>query len=492
MSTHRSSFLSPPARLELTHTLPRSASPISAAAPSSEVIPLQSVPELKKVAIIGAGGHVGLPLSLVIADSGFQVTGIDLNLQTIRTLENGSVPFVEDGAEHLLAKVLRTGSLKFTTSYESIAESDTVVLIIGTPVDANLNPRIDSLLDVVEQNMSRFHENQLIVLRSTVSPGTTELVKDLIEDLTGMTEGEDFFVVFAPERVLQTKAIEEIRGLPQLVGAFSEASFRRAEDFFSGFIDGQCIMLQPVESEIGKLITNMARYVSFALANEFYLIADAFGANMHRIVRACNQDYPRLDLPSPGPNVGGPCLYKDGYYLVDKLQFPDIITTSFKINESIPMYLLEKVRGLTDIKKAAILGMTFKPNCDDTRNSLSYKLRKHLRGMRAEIVEVDPYVPGAETWDRLAGADALFLMTPHREFRDLQGILAKIDNPNCVVVDMWDFWDENESLSHDGIYRAYQVTSGTAGNGSKTIPVQRHRRPQTSEEISGSGDTQGG
>jgi len=408
-----------------------------------------------KVSIVGAGGHVGLPLSLVLADAGFQVTGIDTNRDLINTLSRGVVPYVEEGAAELLKSTLASGKLKFSSgSYQSIASSDTLIVIIGTPVDEYLNPRIDSLFNLFDRHRRFLHKNQLIILRSTVSPGTTDLVKSMIEERTRMKEGRDFHLVFAPERVLQTKAIHEIKHLPQLVGAFSDASFARAQTFFSKFLKNKCIRLAPVEAEMGKLITNMSRYISFALANEFYLIADSFGANIHKVIRACNLDYPRMNLPKPGPNVGGPCLYKDGYYLVEKIPFPEMIAASFKINESVPMYLVEKVRRLATLRRAAVLGMTFKANCDDPRNSLSFKLRKILRSLKCETVEVDPYLPECRDFQRLRGVDALFLMTPHREFRDLQNILKHVRNPKCLVVDMWNFWDENEGLAHDGIYPA--------------------------------------
>ena len=413
--------------------------------------------DLNKVAVVGAGGHVGLPLCLVLAEAKFEVTGIETNEELLMKLSKGIVPYIEEGAEELLKKGLEQGNLHFTDKYDLIADSDILIVVIGTPVDESLNPRIDPLIHMFEQHKNLLHKNQLIILRSTVSPGTTNLVKLIVEDMTGMTEGRDFYLVFAPERVMQTKAIREIKSLPQLIGAFSKSGFERAKDFFQKFIRNRCILLSPIEVEMGKLITNMARYVSFALVNEFYIIADTFGANIHKVIKACNLDYPRLDLPKPGPNVGGPCLYKDGHYLVEKIPFPEIIDISFKINESIPMYLLEKVRRIQNIKKAGILGMSFKPNCDDTRNSLSFKLRKQLRSVKCEVVEVDPYIPEFKSAERLKGVDALFLMTRHDEFRDLNKILKYVKNPDCIIVDMWNFWEENEDLSHDGIYRASSI-----------------------------------
>ncbi len=413
--------------------------------------------DLNRVSIVGAGGHIGLPLSVVMAEAGFDVVGIDHNEELNTRLNQGEIPYVEHGAKPLMDRALDRGNLAFTTDDDSLATAGTVIVIIGTPIDDNLNPRIDPLINLLTRHAQRMPEGQLIVLRSTVSPGTTKLLRNVLEEGSGTREGEGFHLVFAPERVLQTRAVEEIQALPQLVGAFSDASFERAEQFFSRFVTKRCIRLDPVEAELGKLITNMYRYVSFAMANEFYMICDSHGANAHAVIAACNEDYPRLDLPRPGPNVGGPCLYKDGYYLTERIQYPEIIASSFRINESVPRYLLDKVAAIASLKRVGILGLAFKANCDDTRNSLSFKLIKQVRGMYAEPVPVDPYVADVADVERLRGVDALFLMTPHREFGDLHALLEIVANPDCIVVDMWNFWDATATMSHDGIYRAGNV-----------------------------------
>ncbi len=300
----------------------------------------------QSVALVGAAGHIGMPLSVVLAKAGYQVTGIDRNQAINAMLMQGQIPYVEHGAQELLDEALAKQTLIFTHDDSALATAETVVLIIGTPVDDNLNPRIDPLLEILSKHAPRMPRSQLIILRSTVSPGTTELLKKILEDRTGMKEGTDFFLVFAPERVLQTRAVEEIQSLPQLIGAFSDAGFERAQAFFGKFLQNQCMRLTPVEAELGKLITNMARYVSFALANEFYMICDSYGANSHRVIQACNKDYPRLNLPRPGSNVGGPCLYKDGYYLIDRIPYQEIIVVPLKSMKALPVtYSIKSKHG---------------------------------------------------------------------------------------------------------------------------------------------------
>lgn len=415
--------------------------------------------DVERVAIIGACGHVGLPLALVVAEAGYEVVGIDRDAARVRQVQAGQMPYVEADAGPLLSRLLAEGRLCFQTGCHAVRDSDVVVIVIGTPVDENLNARIDPLMDLLGEIKPYLHAGQLIVLRSTVMPGTTELFKEQLQEHTCLVEGWDLSIVFAPERVLQGMAIEEIGALPQLIGAFNDRGFDRAERFFSRFVHNRLLRLAPIEAEIGKLITNMARYVSFALANEFYLIADTFQANAHKIIEACNLDYPRLDIPRPGPNVGGPCLYKDGHYLLTRVPFPGLISTAFRINESMPMTIVRKVLKHHVPKKVGVLGMTFKANCDDTRNSLSFKLRKLLRNERCRVVEVDPYLPEFEDMSRLKGVDTLILMTPHDTFADLAELLRIVDNPGCLIVDLWSFWSENTDLSHDGMYLAEQAAT---------------------------------
>lgn len=406
-----------------------------------------------KVAVIGAAGHVGLPLALVLADQGNDVVGIDINESAVEEINGGSMPFYEEGADTLLKKSLISGNFRMTTDLSRVEKSDVIVIILGTPVDENFNPILSGLVRLIDNLCPFLHRGQKIILRSTVSPGTTDRVKKTIEKKTGLMEGEDFDLVYAPERVLQGKAISEIKHLPHIIGAYSEECFERIGGFFDTFSDASRHHVKPVEAEIGKLITNMTRYVNFALANEFHMIADLHGANVNRIIDVCNDDYPRLHLPGPGPNVGGPCLFKDGWFLIEKVPFNDLIVTSFRINEGMPAQIVTKLEKDESIESVAILGMAFKANSDDTRNSVSFKLKKQLEFRGYDVRCVDPHVPGYDDWSALEGVDALVLMTPHKEFADLAGVMQRVKNPEALVVDIWGFWDEMRYRSNNGYFR---------------------------------------
>jgi UDP-N-acetyl-D-mannosaminuronic acid dehydrogenase len=260
-----------------------------------------------KVAVIGAGGHVGFPFSCVVADAGHMVYGIDLDGQKVGEMNKGIVPYVEEGAGPILRKNLESGNLFFSVDFDYIKEVDVVAIMIGTPVDGEGNARLDDLFNFVDNTLiPRMKKGQLIVLRSTVSPGTTEVIAKHIQREHGWTEGVDYFLVFCPERVVQGRSIVETTKLPQLVGAFSNESYDQAALFFNSFIKNRVFQLSPREAEIGKLMTNMYRYVTFAFANEFWMIGEKHGINIDKVIDACNYDYPRMAVPHPGPNVGGP------------------------------------------------------------------------------------------------------------------------------------------------------------------------------------------
>jgi UDP-N-acetyl-D-mannosaminuronic acid dehydrogenase len=403
------------------------------------------------VSVIGAGGHVGFPLSLVIADAGHKVYGIDVNPLIVDRLNYGYVPYVEEGAKELLDKCLTNKSVEFTTAPDPIKDSDVVAIMIGTPVDGEGNARLDDLFNFVDNTLiPHMKKGQLIVLRSTVSPGTTEVIRDHIKDNHGWEEGTDYHLVFAPERVVQGKSITEISSLPQLVGAFNNESYYQAAYFFNSFIQNRVFQLTPREVEIGKLMTNMYRYVSFAFANEFWMIGEKHGVNIDKVIDACNYDYPRMDVPHPGPNVGGPCLFKDGKFLLTDIPFGDLINTSFHINEGMPDYLFNRIKAINpNIKNVLILGATFKKDCDDTRNSLSYKMRKVCKKHGVKVDMWDPFIE-ADTWMIPQEVDAVIVMTPHTGTESEWPL--DWFREDCIIADIWKLYPESE-MSNSGIYR---------------------------------------
>jgi UDP-N-acetyl-D-mannosaminuronic acid dehydrogenase len=405
-----------------------------------------------KIAVIGAGGHVGFPFACVLANAGHSVFGIDINNENVSALNKGIVPYVEEGAGKILRENLDNGRLLFTTDFDYIKQADVVAIMIGTPVDGEGNARLDDLFNFVDDTLiPRMSKHQLIVLRSTVSPGTTEVLRKHIEKTHGWVEGIDYFLVFCPERVVQGKSIIETTKLPQIVGAFNDISFKVAKDFFKTFITNQIFQLTPKEAELGKLMTNMYRYVTFAFANEMWMIGQKHGVNIDKVIDACNYDYPRMDVPHPGPNVGGPCLFKDGRFLLSDIPFGDLIQTSFLINEGMPEYVFNRIKEMNpNIEKVLILGATFKKDCDDIRNSLSFKMKKVCKKHGVESWIADPFAIVDDVMPATTEPDAVIVMTPHTDTH-ISWPLNEFKK-DCIVADIWKMYPESK-LSNTGIYK---------------------------------------
>jgi UDP-N-acetyl-D-mannosaminuronic acid dehydrogenase len=415
------------------------------------------------ISVIGGAGHVGLPLGILLATAGNFVNLIDKDQKKLEKIAAGKMPFNEPGGESLLNEALQTNQIAVSTDLSKVADSDVIIVVVGTPIDEHQNPQIDHLLDLVEDIVPHLTEDQLLVLRSTVYPGTTGLVRDTLER-DGFEIGEDFFISFAPERIAQHKAFEESVQLPQLIGTFDDESYRQTETVFKTFLEGDCLRLRPTEAELGKLFTNMWRYLTFAAANEFYLIADTFAShhdlNINRIIDKTSHNYPRFDVPSPGSNVGGPCLTKDGWFLVDNIPYNELVSASYQINEGMVTQIIDRMAQMRpDPEKVTILGMTFKANSDDIRNSVSFKLRKQLqlKGY-SSVVEIEPNLDSYDSWDSMADSDWIILMTPHDEFKNFAEIRETVNNEDALYCDIWGFWEEMRHSSDNGYFFGREVS----------------------------------
>ena len=383
------------------------------------------------VVVLGGGGHVGLPLSLALADSGLRVGIFDTNPVTLMRIEAGNVPFVETGAEELLGQLLPTGRLEFSTHAAMVERTDQLIVVVGTPVDEFLAPSLTIFAKTMDQVIPHLRDGTLVVLRSTVFPGTTEYVTQHLADA-----GCKVDVAFCPERIAEGHALEELLTLPQIVGADDDKAAGRAEALFERLVD-HTIRTTSKEAELAKLFTNTWRYMKFAVANQFFMIAHTAGVDYNNVLRAIREDYPRAqDLPGPG-FAAGPCLFKDAMQLTAFTtdHFP-MGQAAVQINEGLPAYIvsaLERRYGTLRGKTVGILGMAFKAESDDERASLSYKLRKLLMWAGARVLATDPYVHDERLVELecvLDESDILILGAPHERYRDLH--IGGKD-----VVDVW-------------------------------------------------------
>jgi UDP-N-acetyl-D-mannosaminuronic acid dehydrogenase len=389
-------------------------------------------PNLRQdVVVLGGGGHVGLPLSLVFARAGLRVGILDTDEAKLARIARGQMPFREAGAEALLAELLPTGRLTLSADPKLIGETSTVVVVIGTPVDRYLNPMTAIFDSTVEELTPHLAEGALVVLRSTVYPGTTARFARALEG-----SGCRVDVAFCPERIAEGHALEELTALPQIVGADTDRAAERAEALFRTLVS-KTIRTSTKEAELAKLMTNTWRYMKFAVANQFFMIAHDAGLDYDNVLRAVRDDYPRaLDLPGPG-FAAGPCLFKDVMQLAAFTpdHFP-LGQAAVQVNEGLPAYIvsaLERRYGTLEGRTVGILGMAFKAESDDSRASLSYKLRKLLTWAGADVPCADPYVPDASLLPPdqvIAMSDIIVLGVPHRPYRAL-------DIGGKDVVDVW-------------------------------------------------------
>jgi len=382
------------------------------------------------VVVVGGCGHVGLPLALSLADCGYKVGIEDIDDAKVAQVKAGNVPFLETGAEDLLKKLLPTGRLELASDPSFVGRTDTVILVIGTPIDEFMNPSVRIFERVIDELLPHLKSGSLIVLRSTVFPGTTDSVALRLQNA-----GAKVDVVFCPERIAEGHALEELRTLPQVVGASSDAAFERASQIFERLGVG-VVRTTPMEAELAKLLTNTWRYMKFAIANQFFQIAHRSGLDYARVLDAIRHDYPRAaDLPGPG-FAAGPCLLKDTMQLsaFTPDHFP-MGQAAMQINEGLPNYIVDTLNSRKALqgRTLGILGMAFKGESDDARASLSYKLRKLAAFKGAHVMCTDPYIHD-ESFQPLEKvlreSDVLIIATPHKAYKALE-----LDGRD--VVDIW-------------------------------------------------------
>jgi len=383
------------------------------------------------VVVLGGGGHVGLPLSLTLADAGLCGGIYDTSQATLDRIAGGEMPFLETGADDLLRKVLATGRLELGTDGSIIERTQTLIIVVGTPVDEFLGPSMTVFERVVNQVAPHLRDGALVILRSTVYPGTTEYVTHHLAEA-----GCNVDVAFCPERIAEGHALEELHTLPQIIGADDDRAAERATALFQNLVS-KTVRVSTKEAELAKLFTNTWRYMKFAVANQFFMIADQAGLDYTNVLRAIREDYPRAqDLPGPG-FAAGPCLFKDAMQLAafTSDHFP-MGQAAMQVNEGLPAYIvaaLERRYGGLKDKTIGILGMAFKAESDDTRASLSYKLRKLLSWSGARVLGTDPYVDDPRLVSLecvLEESDVLVLGAPHKAYRGLE--IGGKD-----VVDVW-------------------------------------------------------
>jgi len=394
------------------------------------------------VCIVGTG-RVGLPLGLSFLEVGLRSVGVDVDARLRETVNGGAMPFHEPGYDALVA------SRRFVVHADAatVREADAVVVTVGTPLHNHIETDLRQIQRVLESVGPHLRPGHLLCLRSTVAPGTTAFVRRWLERNTTLRVGDTLALAFCPERIAEGKAYEEIRTLPQIIGTEDALSRERARALFAPLAP-ELLETDYVSAELVKLFNNITRYVHFALANQFALIADTHGANIHEIRRMANLRYPRNQFAAPGLTAGT-CLRKDFGMINEWSPYPDLLLSAWKMNEYMPAFLVQHLRLRTPLhdRRVAMLGFSFKADTDDVRDSLAPKLMRYIERETPLSLRVhDPHLSsplpesgGVENTPleaALADVDCVFVATNHSGFDVALQRLA-LTRPDAWIADIW-------------------------------------------------------
>lgn len=416
------------------------------------------------VCVVGTG-RVGLPLGLSLMETGARVVGVDRDPALREAVSSGRMPFAEPGYDRLV----ESRQLQVHATPEVVASARAIVITVGTPLHNHIETDLGQVRSVLESILPYLRPGHLIVLRSTVAPGTTQYVARWIQRHSSLELGRDLLVAFCPERIVEGKAYEELRTLPQIIGTEDPASAEAAAAVFGRLTD-ELLHTDFVSAELVKLFNNITRYVHFALANHLAMVADTFGANIFEIKDLTNHKYPRHGVASPG-FTAGTCLRKDFGMINEWTPYPDLLLSAWKMNEYMPMFVVQHLKKRTSIfeRRVAVLGYTFKADTDDVRDSLVPKLLRYVeRELPTEIRVVEPHLADpivdpaygrARNWnaeDALADVDCVFVATNHSVFPAALQTLAE-RRPDAWVADLWNVGGIGKAF-----YQARELRGGKA------------------------------
>lgn len=343
----------------------------------------------KKVTIIGLG-YIGLPTAAVFAKSGMEVMGYDINKKVIEALNKGEILIEEPGLEELIKEVVGNGSLRGINELE---ESDVFIISVPTPINEDKTADLSYVRSATESIINIIRPGNIVVLESTSPPGATMEVASLLEK-SGLKIGEEVFVAHSPERVLPGRIIKELVENDRIVGGINEKSAELVKEVYSSFVKGEIYTTDSKTAEMCKLMENTFRDVNIALANELAILAENIGINAWDVIKFANK-HPRVNIHQPGPGVGGHCIAVDPWFVIENQPEGHLIRQARDINDGMPERVLNRIKSIVENENAKItlLGLSYKPNVDDTRESPIIKLVELLKERTSyQITLHDPHV----------------------------------------------------------------------------------------------------
>jgi UDP-N-acetyl-D-mannosaminuronic acid dehydrogenase len=426
------------------------------------------------VSVIGLG-RVGLPLALSFADRGLSVIGIDNDPTRLGSVGEGRMPFQETGAQELLDRVSASGRLSLSEHVADAARARHIVITLGTPSFSHIEIDMRDIRSALDDLLGALTPGHALTLRSTVAPGTTEFVAGYLAKHRGFEIGEDVYVAHAPERIAAGRFLEEIDSLPCIVGGVGRRSGEVVAELFGAF-EAPIVQTTPVQAELAKIWANILRYTHFALPNLLMMDCERYGANVFEVIELVNRDYPRGGLAQPGLTAGT-CLRKDFAFSEERSNAPGMLLAVSRVNESVPLFLVEGIKrrvgpygehtrdgteasrgaagtglGALAGRKVAVLGLAFKADTDDERDSLAHKLIRLLERELADVVAHDPHVstPTVSLQEAVQDADVVVVAANHSEFREPRALatIAERASADCLVVDPWNCWGAGQVFAY--------------------------------------------
>jgi UDP-N-acetyl-D-glucosamine dehydrogenase len=408
---------------------------------------------IKSVAVLGLG-YVGLPLACLLAKKGYTVYGIDIDKHKVDPVNQGKSHIEDDILKQEVAEV--KGKIIATTSDENLTKSDAVVICVPTPVDEKYNPDFGPVISATNSCLKHLHRGQLIILESTVSPGTCEEVMLPVLDKSGLKAGIDYDLSHCPERIDPGNKKYRIKNLPRVVGSLTPEGLKRTAEFYESFIEAPIAQLSSLKAaEAAKIIENSFRDVNIAFVNELAKSFDRMGIDILEVIRGASTKFSFMPH-YPGCGVGGHCISVDPYYLIERAKEVGFdhkfLRLAREINNSMPSYTVSKlIEALNDVgmsvrgTKITVLGVAYKQNVDDMRESPAFKVISGIKHLGADLKIYDPWLPNhstVKTLDEALDCKALVICTAHDAFTALnpellkrKGIKVIIDGRNCLDKD---------------------------------------------------------
>lgn len=407
----------------------------------------------KKLCVVGLG-YIGLPTAVMFANHGLYVHGVDVNEKAVELIKNKQLHIEENGLQERLESAVDNGHFTVGTTAE---EADIFIIAVPSPINEDKTANLNYVREATKSIVPYVRKGNLVILESTVPPRTVEDVMLPVLKETGLELGSELFVSHSPERVIPGKVFEELVNNDRIVGGINEESSRLTVELYKTFVKGNIHVTDATTAEMVKVIENTYRDVNIAFANELAKISEKIGVNAWEAIKLANY-HPRVNIHLPGPGVGGHCIAVDPWFLTElQPELAKIISLSRQTNDSMPEYTALKTKSLLDEKgiqhgRVAVLGLAFKGNIDDMRESPSTDVLHHLEKLGVDYTAFDPHIKENKIErqtqslvEAVAHADVILILTDHNEFKELlpsaveNHMRTKVifDTKNCIQRDQW-------------------------------------------------------